>query len=452
MPQLSEAIARYHQLLESPAYHDFSWAVELQDKMRERRLTESGRLVAPVLRPHFVSARQYQLLAQAAERVAAVLNRMEALILDTPALMSRLQMLPAEKMLAAIPATYPRLNVTSALDAYQNESSFGFNSFQPSTPAGVAYQDALADLFLDLPIMKEFKRGRYKLSKPGNGKQLPGALLRVWKEFGGKTTPQAAVLEFKTPSSEDSNEGGLLADLFTQAGIPTRVLAPEQLEYKGGVLRSADYRIDLVFRRLFAQDLLLRYDLSHPLLMAYRDRAVCVVNSFRAELGRRRALFALLTDEQFTGSWPASDRRLIAHHVPWTRLMLPQRTSHRGHAVDLPRFASKNRERFILAPNEVLSQQPTFYGREMSQPAWDRAINSALRTPYVVQEAVPAIKRPFPVFQYGELQVRDLHVMFHPHILLDRMQGLAATLSQSANGAVVPTSYAPVLLLEDNQS
>jgi hypothetical protein len=452
MPQLSEAIARYHQLLERPAYQDFSWAATLQEKMRERRLTESGRLVAPVLRPHFISVRQYQNLAQTAERIAAVLSKMEALILDAPALMSRLQMLPAEKMLAAIPPGYQRLNVTSALDAYQDESSFGFNSLEPRTPAGVAYQDALADLFLELPVMKEFKRGRYKLSKPGNGKQLPGALLRVWKEFGGKTAPQAAVLEFKTPSSEDSNEGGLLADLFTDAGIPTRVVAPEQLEYKGGVLRSGDYRIDLVFRRLFAHDLLLRYDLSHPLLMAYRERAVCVVNSFRAELGRRRALFALLTDENFTGNWAASERRLIAHHVPWTRLMLSQRTLHRGHDVDLPRFVARNRQHFILGPNEVPSQQPTFYGREMSQPAWERAVNSALRTPYVVQEAVPAIKRPFPVFQYGELQIRELHVMFHPHMLLDRMQGLAATLSQSANGAVVPTSYAPVILLEGNNA
>lgn len=450
MAQLSEAIARYHQLLESPAYQDFSWAAELQEKMREHRLTESGRLVAPVLRPHFVSTRQYQVLAQTAERIAAVIGRMEALVLDAPAMMSRLQMLPAEKMLAAIPPGYQRLNVSSALDAYQTASSFGFNSFHPSTPAGVAYQDLLSDLFLDLPVVKEFKRGHYKLSKPGNGKQLPSALLRVWKEFGGKTMPQAAVLEFKTPSSEDSNEGGLLADMFTGAGIPTRVIAPEHLEYKGGVLRSGDYRIDLIFRRLFAHDLLLRYDLSHPLLMAYRDRAVCVVNSFRAELGRRRALFAFLTDEQFTGNWPAAERRLIAHHVPWTRLMLPQRTDHREHAVELPKFVSTNRRHFVLAPNEISSQQPTFYGREMSQPAWDRAINSALRTPYVVQEAVAAIKRPFPVFQYGELQVREMHVMFHPHILLDRMQGLAATLSQSANGAVVPTSYAPVLLLEGN--
>ena len=451
MAQLSEAIARYHELLESPVYQDFSWAVALQETMRERRLTQAGRVVASVLRPHFLTPRQHEALARSTERIAAVLFRLEAMVLESPALMSRLQMLPAEKMLASIPTGYERLTVSSALDGYQSDTLFGFNSFQPETPSGTAYLDALSDLFLDLPVMREFKRGRYKLSKLGNGKQLPAALLRTWKEFGGKTPPQAIVLEFKAPFSEDSNEGALFAEIMTAAGIPTRLVAPDQLEYKDGVLRTGEYRIDLVFRRLAAQDLLLRYDLSHPLLAAYRDRAICMVNSFRAELGRRRALFALLTDEQITGNWPAADRRLIAHHVPWTRLMLHQRTRYHDEIVDLPKFVSANRERLVLAPNEVHTQQATFYGREMNQPAWDRAINSALRSPYVVQEAVLAVKRPFPVFQYGEVQVRELNVVFHPHILLDRMQGVGATLSQSANGAVVPTSYAPVFLLEDNQ-
>lgn len=452
MAQLSEAIARYHELLQSPPYQDFSWAVELQETMRARRLTQAGRVVAPVLRPHFLTPRQYEALARAAERIASVVNRLQTLVLETPALMSRLQMLPAEKMLAGIPPGYDRFTVTAALDGYQADAAFGFSGFQPGTPPGVAYLDALSELFLELPVMKEFKRGRYKLAKLGNGKQLPAALLRAWKEFGGKTTPQAVVLEFKAPFSEDSNEGALLAEIFTSAGIPTRLAAPEQLEYQDGVLRAGNYRVDLVYRRLAAQDLLLRYDLSHPLLTAYRNRAVCVVNSFRAELGRRRAFFALLTDEQITGSWPATERRLISHHIPWTRLMLQQRTHRAGAVVDLPKFVSANREALILAPNEVPSQQPTFYGREMNQGAWDRAIHSALRSPYVVQEAVTALKRPFPVFQYGELQIRELNVTFHPHVLLDRMQGLGATLTQSANGAVVPTAYAPVFLLDGAQS
>ena len=44
----------------------------------------------------------------------------------------------------------------------------------------------------------------------------------------------------------------------------------------------------------------MRFTLSHPLVQAYRDRKVCVVNSFRSELSHKKAMFALLTDESLT--------------------------------------------------------------------------------------------------------------------------------------------------------
>src|SRR5277367_909216 len=112
MAQLGEALARYRKVLESPAYRDLAWADALQQTMRERRLTESGRLVAPILRPHFVSARQHESLVKTAEGLYAVIERIQDIILQSPALMSRMRMLPAEKMLAAIPSGYARPSVT----------------------------------------------------------------------------------------------------------------------------------------------------------------------------------------------------------------------------------------------------------------------------------------------------------------------------------------------------
>jgi len=38
---------------------------------------------------------------------------------------------------------------------------------------------------------------------------------------------------------------------------------------------------------------------------AYRDRAVCVVNSFRSELAQKKAIFDLLTDETLTAGFQA---------------------------------------------------------------------------------------------------------------------------------------------------
>ena len=41
--------------------------------------------------------------------------------------------------------------------------------------------------------------------------------------------------------------------------------------------------IDLVYRRVLQHEFLAQYDLDHPLVRAYADHAVCVVNPFRTK-------------------------------------------------------------------------------------------------------------------------------------------------------------------------
>ena len=165
MAQLGEAITRYHKLLEQPGYRDPAWADQLQAQMRERHLTESGRLLAPILRPCFISRRQLDALTKASEHLAEILDQVEAMALTSAPLLSRLQMLPAEKMLAATPPGYSRFGVTSAMCANVCNGSLSLKGIDACKPAGLAYSNLLADLFLDLPIVREFKRGRYRLTK-----------------------------------------------------------------------------------------------------------------------------------------------------------------------------------------------------------------------------------------------------------------------------------------------
>ncbi len=99
------------------------------------------------------------------------------------------------------------------------------------------------------------------------------------------------------------------------------LVAPEDLEYRNGQLRRTDYNIDLVYRGLQAHEFLLRYDLTHPLVRAYREGKVCVVNSFRTEVTRKRSLFALLTDETVTASFPAEEKKAIRETLPMTRMV-----------------------------------------------------------------------------------------------------------------------------------
>ncbi len=449
MAQLSEATARYHKLLTANGFGDLAWAEELQERMRQRGLVDSGRLVSPVLRPQFISRRQLEMLSRAAEGLAAILDQIEPLALESPTLLNRLQMLPAEKMLAALPSGYSRFSVMSRIDAHMENGSLCLRGLDTCKPRGLAYSDVLADLFLDLPVVKTFKRGRYKLSKVGGGvKRLHSALLQVWKEFGGRRPPNIAILEFGGQFGSGSNEGTLLAQAFLENGSSARVVSPEELEYSNGKLRTADFEIDLVFRRVLTRELLARFDLSHPLLVAYRDRAVCVVNNFRSEVAQRRALFDLITDETVFSRLSLPDRKLIRTFVPWTRIVAAKKTKYKDRDIDLPEFILHTRADLVLRPNEDVDGQRVFVGADMTETSWHHALRIALRSPYVVQERICSERQNFPIFQYGELQMKQAEVSIHPHIFNGKMQGASAALEVSSAGCAMPLAIAPVLLLE----
>ncbi len=449
MAQLSEAIARYHKLLEENGYRDLSWAEELQNRMRDQGLTVSGRPIAPILRPQFISRRQLDTLTRATHQLASILDRVETLALQSPALLNRLGVLPAEKMLAAISPGYSRCSVTSCLDAKLQNGSLSLCGYQTCRPKALAYSEPLADLFLNLPIVKSFKRGRYKLSKVGQADSLSRSMLDIWKEWGGgRRQPNIAVVEFASGAGTSSNEGQLLANLFSQSGLPSRVLSPEDLEYSNGKLHARDFAVDLVFRRFGTAELLAHFDLSHPLLAAYRDHAICMVNSFRSDIAHRRSLFELLTDESVTAHLPLDDRKLISRFVPWTRIIAHKKTKYGGQEIDLTEFILRNRPKLVLRPNQDSIEHPMYIGAEMTQSAWEGALRDAFRYSYVAQEHSCCGREPVPVFQYGELHIKDAEVCVHPQILSGKLRGASATLETSASGYATPLAIAPVLVLE----
>jgi len=455
MAQLGDAIARYHKLLEQPSYRQSGWAEQFQERMRQQHLVESGRLLAPVLRPHFVSRRQLDALSRVSTQMADILDRLEAIAFASPMLLNRLQMLPAEKMLASLPHGYARSGITASIDANLSNGSLSLQGVDASKPEGLAYSNILAELFLELPILKDFKRGRYKLSKLGGPKSLLQAVQMAYRQFGGKNKPAIAIVELGQESGSGqgtevlSSEGRLLAESLSQLGSNVRLIPPELLEYSGGKLHSGDFAIDLVFRRVSTREILIRWDLSHPLLRAYRDGAVCVVNSFRAEFAQRRALFDLLTDETVTAHLPTSDRKLIRNSIAWTRVVAPRKTKHGDKDIDLPEFILNSREILALLPNEDSSDQRIYIGAEMTSAAWDRALKIALRTPYVVQERALPTQEFFPLFQYGEFKMKEAEVTVHTHVLNGEMSGASAVLQTCSAGSTAHLAVAPVCLLEE---
>ena len=446
MGHLGEPVARYHKLLHADKYRDLAWAHEFQSLGNQ--IAHPAPLGTAVLRPHFISNRDLRRLTHATERLAAILHHIEAVALQSPPLLDRIHLLPAEKMLAAIPPGYSRVNVSSRVGAHLQNGSVSLHDFAPCDASGLACCERLSDLFLDLGLLKEFKRGRFKLTKLGGAGYLIPAVLQAWKEFGGKRQPRVGVLDFKDAVISEPSEAACIVELFTRRNVPARVVTPEELEYRSGKLCSNDFEIDVVFRRVLTRDLLIRFDLSHPLLLAYRDRAVCVVNNFRSEISQRRALFDLVTDETVTSRLSVADRRLIREFVPWTRVVAQSKTTYRDRPIDLPEFIRRTREKLVLRPNEDTDGHRAYIGAELDERAWDRALVTALRSPYVVQERLPSLRHVFPVLHYGELQMREMEVSIQPYVFGGRMHGASALLRPVSSASASPVSITPVLLLE----
>jgi len=372
---------------------------------------------------------------------------MERMVLASPALLARLELLPAEKMLAAIDPGYQALEVAARLDSHVSNGHLHFVQYNADSPTGAGYADALSELFWDAPPVKELRK-KYSLSKIGSRKHLLSALLKSYKQFGGARKPNIAIVEFKHAYSSSASEYELFRDFFRDEGYLVEIVSPEQLEYRNGVLRKGNFEINLVYRRLGVQEFLIRFDLTHPLVLAYRDRAVCVVNSFRSELAHKKAMFGLLTDEAMTAKFPAVERKALRDHVPWTRLVSAAKTTYQDKTVDLPDFIVQNREKLALKPNDDYGDQHTYFGWEMDSSGWERALKQAMRSPYVVQERVQPVKSVFPILTYGQLEFREMQVDVHPHAYLGKVQGCSSWLSIGKTGFSSASGIVPTFILD----
>jgi hypothetical protein len=445
MTLVGEAIARYHKLIESEPYIDLAWALELQE--RKKALKLEGGPLSPVLRPHFITNRDYAALAKASETLLSALERMQAMALSNPALLARIQLLPAERMLAAAEPGYARFSVAGTLHAHMNNGTARFGSQTAEAPAGVVYGEALSDLFYEAPPVREFRK-KFKLKKMGGAKPLLAAVLKAYKEFGGKQKrPNIAIVEFRQPHSSSDNT--LLAEFFRKEGCAAEVVSPDHLEYRGNVLRRGEFAIDVVFRNVKLQEFLVRFDLNHPLVRAYKDRAICMTNSFRAEIGSKKALFDLLTDESLTAKFPAAERKAIKEFVPWTRVVQAAKTTHKGHTVDLPDFVMKHRAKLVLRPNDDSAEVHPVRGSEVTDLAWENALRQAMRTPFVVQETIEPCRAVFPMLQFGSLMMKEMLVDVQPHAFLGAVHGCSSWLEVAgASSFSTLTGLAPTFLLE----
>jgi hypothetical protein len=428
---INDPVDHYHSLLTGSLADDALW--RLDSGMRRWGLNFGGRPVCNVLRPFFVSEQRYAEVTRRSAIVLSAIHKLYELMMKDARVRREAGVTSDEEKLIQIEPGYSAPDASGRLDAFfDSNGGFGIVEYNPDSPGGLLYGDVLGEIFSGMAVIREFEKS-FRLRRVPVRPRILETLLACYREWGWSDHPNIAIVDWKEAKTRAEFE--VSREYFESRGFPTRVLDPDDLEYRGGWLSSGDFRIHLVYKRVLTGELLKRCGLEHALIRAAADRAVCVINSFRVQLMFRKSLFAMLQDPAFENLFTTDEIRAVKMHVPWTRRLREGHTTYRGRKVDLLDFVVKERERLVLKPNSEYGGRGVFLGWEASDEEWQVVLKSAIESDFVVQERVEVPDEEFPSLRRGEIRLLRRYVDFDPY----------AWRGESVEGAGVRLSTSPVL-------
>jgi hypothetical protein len=443
---LADAIARYHDLLAqgSMAGESQTWLERLTDRLG---LYFGQRPVCTVLRPRFLTLSQYRTLTHKVHLLLSAFQKILRRALADRSFRQGFALCDWEEELLQLPALVDDPSPTARFDSFfVSENELKFTEYNAETPAGTAYHDTLSDIFLALPILREFGR-RFEIrplpARPG----VWHALLKSWQQAVGSTssTPRIAILDWREVPTY--SEFRLYLDYFRSLDLDCQIVDPRELEYTHGRLRRGDFVIDLIYKRVLISELYERGGRDHPVFQALRDRAVCMVNDPRCKVLYKKASFAVISDEAHASMFTEAEQSAIRDHIPWTRRVEDRRTIFRGETIDLVPFIIAHREQLVLKPNDDYGGKGIVLGWTVSQNDWESAVHKALAEPYIVQQRVNLPREPFPSFHNGRLEIIDRLLDTNPFVTFsEKVEGVLTRISTEAllnvtagGGSTVPT-------------
>jgi hypothetical protein len=421
-----KAISEFHDLLVADETLSPVVFEKLRSAMRKKGLLYGERPIGVALRPHLLHHKQFQKLSQAAQRVTSALEKVATAVVEDPNLMGELGLTEAERRMALVEPGFSTAGVTTRLDAFVRGDEIKFVESNAENPSSLSDQEELNRVLLELPVMTSFAE-RYRLRQFSPVERLLETLLGTYREWGGVGVPNVSILDWKDLPTQ--SEFVLLQEHFSAQGVPTIICSPEDLEYEQGQLRCGAFRINLVYKRVIIHEFLARYDETHPLIRAYVNHDVCLVNPFRCKIMHKKAVFEMLTDERRQDWFTSSEKEAIHRTVPWTRRVSDRKTTRKGRKIHLLEFIRKNRSRLVLKPNDDYGGHGVHFGAQLDEREWESAIERALSGDYIVQDALDLQPEIFPIFSETEWKLQPMFVDTNPFLFRGKVSGAMVRLS-----------------------
>jgi len=425
-PNITDIIAYYHDLC-TPTMAADTWS-DLEQGMRARRLYFGERPLTTVLRPHLLTQAQWKYVVGECELLISAFNKVYNAMMADATLRRQVALTPEEEYLITLETGYETPVPTARLDSFfSHDGTLQFVEYNAESPAAMAYEDVLSEVFLQTPLIKKFQ-ARYPLTPLWARQHAVDAILEIYYAWRGNrgALPTIAIVDWHGVPT--ANEFILFQEYFAQQGIRAVIVSPDELEYRNGVMLAhgagGGLAVDFIYKRVLSTELLERYGLDHPIIHALADGKICMMNPFRCKLLHKKASFAVVGDERNQHFFTRAERAALDAHIPWTRMIEERKTLFHGQEVDLLPFALENKDRLVIKPNDEYGGKGVVIGWETDSVAWEKALQSGLPENAVVQERVQIAYEDFPALASdGQVQISQRLVDCDPFVFHGRMIG-----------------------------
>lgn len=435
LPLLPRPVRRLYRDLLVRLANDPRGAAEgaeaLQRAVGESKLLYAGAPFEVHPFPLVLSERDLRALGWVVRRLMRIVEKVVDLYLVDPAVRAYFGFPRHLEELVLVDPGYERHVNVARFDSFWDGKRVRFLELNTNGTAGMALSERLGQLLVDVGPGREVLSHHRARAFPLR-ERLRGALLDAWREArqarAGELPRRTAIVDWAGVPTEA--EFFRLAEDFKAHGMATVVVDPGELSFEGGRLLARGEPVDLVYRRLTTLDWLNQSPALEALASAYREGAVVMVGSFRADVAHSKKLFAFLTDERWRDRFTYAERAVIDAHVPWTRVLRPERTLYRGQLHDLERLVVERREEFVLKPAQSYEGRGVVLGAETPPDRWAHEVSRRLDGTHIVQERVSAPSRTFVLPRDGRVEAVPLHLHLGEYVFAGALAGFQAWASQ----------------------
>ena len=446
---IGEAIEYYHNLLKS-GYVVEDTQTQLTEELEKCDLFFEDVPACRVLRPQFYTYADWVYLKRHTELVLGAFRKAYDVCMNNRAYRAQLELEPYEEELFVLDKGFNLPCSSSRLGTFfkPEDQYLRFVGYDAETPAELGFGDELAQAFFNLDVMKTFKKS-YHVGYTPSQQLLMDSVINAYKAWGGTEQPNIAIVDWQ--SSSTLTEHQITQQFFEGNGYKTILADPRDLEYHHDYLWKGDVKIHIIYKHVPYNDLMEQMGDNSVIIQAIKDRAVFLTNAPSTKLMAKKASLALMSDEENRDLFTADELATIRLHIPWTRRVTERKTFYRGQEIDLIQYIADNRENFVLKPNDDDGEQGVVLGFSVTQQQWDWALKEALRTPFIVQEAITLVERAFPAYINNELVISNRFVDANPYVFNgDTVGGCLARLSsvELSNVMADMGSVVPMMVIE----